>query len=468
MANPSTRRRFLKDTALAGAGLWIAGSSPSFARPGSANEKLHIAGVGVGGKGHSDLANTAKNNQVVALCDVDDHTLSRAADAYPGAQVYHDWRKLLERQDIDAVTVSTPDHMHAPVAMAAMELGKHVYVQKPMAHTVKEARLLTEAARKYKVVSQMGNQGHSGSSYRSVVRLVRSGVIGKVKEAHAWSNRPIWPQGIDRPEGEDPVPPHLHWDLWLGVAPHRPYLGARGEGRRRRGVYHPFSWRGWLDFGVGALGDMGCHIIDPIVWGLDLAAPSRVWYEGPRSNGETYPDWERIHYEFPATKYTSGAIRMTWHDGGKKPEESKVPLPLPVPETSSGRRRRRGDPNAVPDNASLFIGEKGSILCQHGGFPVLLPTKEFADVKIERVPEDDHYQQWTDACKGQGKATSHFDYSGPLTETVLLGTVAMRVPREKLEWDAKNLRFENHREANRYLEKTYRKGWKVSGLVSSA
>ena len=394
MSDRTTRRSFLKGVASAGAGFWIVGTRPLVARPRSANEKLNIAGVGVAGKGRSDIELTSKDNNVVALCDVDDASLRQARKIYPGAKVYNDWRKMLEQKDIDAVTVSTPDHMHAPVAVAAMQLGKHVYVQKPLSHTVYEARQMALAARKYKVVSQMGNQGHSGSGNRSLVKLIRSGVIGKIKEAHAWSNRPIWPQGIGRPTRKDPVPPHLHWDLWIGVAPYRPYVGPEPGSSRGRGAYHPFSWRGWLDFGVGALGDMGCHIIDPVVWGLKLGPPSRVWYEGPACNGETYPEWERIHYEFPETEYTAGEIRMTWHDGGKKPDVKKVPLPLPAPETSSRRKRRRFDPDAVPDNGCLFIGEKGTILSAHGGFPMLLPAADFAGTKIEHVPGEDHYQQW--------------------------------------------------------------------------
>ncbi len=464
MSVKQTRRSFLKASAAVSLGLF-AGRSPSIGQPGSANEKLHIAGVGVGGKGSGDIAETSRNNQVVAICDVDERTLAKASKRYAGAGVYHDWRKMLDRKDIDAVTVSTPDHMHAPVAMTAMAQGRHVYVQKPMAHTVKEARRLTEAARKYKVVSQMGNQGHSGTGYRSLVALVRSGVIGKIKETHTWSNRPIWPQGIDRPKGTSPVPEYLKWDLWIGVAPSRPFAFVQG-GRKNRGVYHPFNWRGWLDFGVGALGDMGCHIIDPVVWSLELGSPNLVWYEGSPTNGETYPTSERIHYEFPATKYTAGNIRMTWHDGGLKPDSSKVPLPSPgkaKDTTKRGRRRSRG--GGIPSNGSLFIGEKGAILCPHGGFPVLLPEDRFAETKVGRVAGDNHYQQWANACKGQGKATSHFDYAGPLTETVLLGTVAMHAPGTKLAWDGAGLKVKKHGEMEKFLHKTYRTGWEVPGLA---
>ena len=271
--------------------------------------------MGVGGKGAGDIAMTSKGQNVVAICDVDDRTLRRAALKYSGAKLYHDWRKLLEQADIDAVTVSTPDHMHVPVAMAAIQLGKHVYVQKPMAHTVEEARAVTAAAKAADVVTQMGNQNHSGSGYKSLVQAVRGGAIGRIKEAHAWSNRPVWPQGIERPQGSDPVPDYLWWDLWLGAAPYRHYVGPKTGSKGGRGSYHSFNWRGFLDFGVGALGDMGCHIIDPIVWGLQLGAPDRVWSEGPATNGETYPSWEIIHYEFPATAYCSDkSVRITLYD----------------------------------------------------------------------------------------------------------------------------------------------------------
>jgi predicted dehydrogenase len=453
MSTRTTRRTFLYTTTLSASGLWLAGCQ---ALPGprarrlSPNEKLNIAGIGVGGKGASDIAETSANNNVVALCDVDDNTLRAAAQKYPGARTYHDWRRLLEQKDIDGVTVSTPDHMHAPIAMAAMQLGKHVYVQKPMTHTIYEARQLTAAARRYGVVSQMGNQNHSGAGYRTLVKAVQAGVIGKVKEAHTWSNRPIWPQGIPRPAGSDPVPAHLKWDLWLGVAPWRPFVDGKddGKGRRARGPYHPFNWRGYLDFGVGALGDMGCHIIDPVFWSLGFNAPLRVWSEGPATNGETYPEWEIIHYEFPATRYTTGpTVKMTWYDGGKLPPRELVPLPAN---------------EKTPTNGALLIGEKGTLLCEHGKMPVLLGAA--AGGQLEKVEGDNHYQQWTQACKGDGRATAHFDYSGPLTETVLLGTIAVRFPNQKLEWNSASLKFTNHDAANQFLHKKYRAGWEVKGL----
>ncbi len=448
MPKQTTRRTFIKQAAGAGVALPLFMQSLGH---GAASDRLNIAAVGVGGKGRGDIASVSKGQNVVAICDVDDRTLERAAKEYPQAKVYHDWRKLLEQKDIDAVTVSTPDHMHAPIAVSAMQLGKHVYVQKPLAHTVFEARQMRLLAAKYGVVTQMGNQGHSGTGYRTLVQLVQSGVIGKVKEAHTWSNRPIWPQGIDRPEGSSPVPDYLDWNLWLGVAAERPYVGPSEASSKGRGVYHPFNWRGWLDFGVGALGDMGCHIIDPAVWSLQLGAPLRVWSDGPAPNNETFPKWEIIHYEFAQTPFTAGeTVRMTWYDGGQQPARELVPLP---------------ESQDVPDNGVLLIGEKGVLLCPHGGNPVLLPEEQFADYKIELVPASDHYMQWTNACKGTDKTTSHFDYAGPLTETVLLGTIAIRFPGQKLEWNSADLQCTNVPAANQFVHYAYRDGWEVKALT---
>ena len=440
----TTRRDFLKQTAAATA---------TFAAPaliyGSPNEKVNIGGVGVQGKGRSDLSGTAPNNNIVALCDVDELSLAKGAETYAGAKKYTDWRKMLEQHDIDAITVSTPDHMHAPIAMTAMSMGKHVYVQKPLAHTIFETRQLRLAAKKHGVITQMGNQGHSGSGYRTLVKLIQSGIIGKITEAHAWSNRPIWPQGIDRPKTSSEPPSHLHWNLWLGVAAYRPFVGPQPDSKRNRGVYNPFNWRGWLDFGVGALGDMGCHIIDPVVWSLELGSPSSVKSDGPAPNNETFPDWGIIHYNFPGTKFTADdKIRMTWYDGGKKPSGSIVSL----------------KDDDIPDNGCLLIGKDGALLCRHGGMPQLLPGEKFANIKIGAVAESDHYQQWANAIKGTDKATSHFDYAGPLTETVLLGTVAIRFPEETLKWDAKSMKFPNKSAADSFVHHDYREGWEVKGL----
>jgi predicted dehydrogenase len=449
MPHNPTRRDFLKTAAASTAAVSLA--APAIVH-GVPSKKLNIAGVGVGGKGWGDITETSMGHNVVAICDVDHSTtgragLGRAAKRFPKAKRYADWRKLLEQKDIDAVTVSTPDHMHAPIATAAMQLGKHVYVQKPLAHDVYEARQLAIAARKHRVVTQMGNQGHSGKPYRSVVQLIQSGVIGKVKQAHTWSNRPIWPQGMNRPSGSMPVPESLHWDLWLGVAPPRPYYGKYLQNRE---AYHPFTWRGWLDFGTGALGDMGCHIIDPVVWSLELGPPRRIWSDGPAPNRESWPKWGTVHWQFPGTKYTAGdSIQLTWYDGGKLPPAGLVPLP-------EGEKLYR--------NGCVLIGESGVLACEHGRMPRLLPAEKFADVKFPELEDHNHYQQWSSACLGDDKTTSHFDYAGPLTETVLLGNVAVRFPGTNLQWNSEKLEFTNHPEANAHLRRKYRKGWEVAGL----
>ena len=447
MSHFATRRSFLKTSATS---LVVPYFVPTSAF--GANERLNLAAVGVGGKGKVDIAGAARGQNVVAICDVDERMLAKAAKAYPGAKTYHDWRQMLEQADIDAVTVSTPDHMHAPVAVSAMQLGKHVYVQKPLAHTVYETRKMREIAAEQKVATQMGNQHHSGTGYRTLVELIRSGAIGKVREAHTWSNRPIWPQGIGRPKPTGPAPDHLHWDLWLGIAKERPFVGPGKGSKRGRGAYHPFNWRGWLEFGVGALGDMGCHIIDPVVWSCGLAPAQRVWSDGPAPNGETFPKWGIIHFEFAGTEYTAGdVLPVTWYDGGKQPPVALAQLP-------AGK--------SLPGNGSLFVGEKGVLLCPHGGKPRLLPEEDFGERKIELVQGDTmrHYSEWVDACKGRATPSSNFDYSGPLTETVLLGTIAIRFPGQKLEWDSDTLTVTNLEQANQFVHHEYRRGWQVPGL----
>src|SRR5262245_36043772 len=302
------RRHFLQTTA-AMATVTILPSGLLKAAP---NDKPNIAAVGVGGKGWGDITETSKGGaaSVVAFCDVDTSGMGRngkkrggsgfgaAAERWPDAKRYSDWREMLDKEGkrLNGITVSTPDHMHAPITMSALQMGLATYTQKPLTRTIHEARQLTLAARKAGVVTQMGNQGHSSAAYRSLVQLIQGGAIGKVKEAHPWSNRPIWPQGIDRPTGISPVPETLNWDLWLGVAPERPYV---------EGAYCPFNWRGWYDFGAGALGDMGCHIIDPVFWSLGLAAPTGVSYEGPTPKPETFPTWETITYDFAGAPFTT-------------------------------------------------------------------------------------------------------------------------------------------------------------------
>jgi predicted dehydrogenase len=443
MSHLSTRRTFVKTLAAAGAGLSLAGPRLRAAGP---MERLNIASIGTGGKGWSDLSATAASPHVtvVALCDIDETAqhLGRAADAYPQARRYTDWRKLLdEDRDIDAVIVSTPDHMHAPISMAAMALGKHVQCQKPLTHTVFEARQMRLAAKRAGVVTQMGNQIQSHIAYRTAVQAVHDGVIGKVREVYSWQSGAMsWLMESDRPAGADAVPATLHWDNWLGVAPTRPYKTT---------IYHPFNWRGWQDFSNGQLGDFGCHILDPVFMALELTAPLTIRAEAPPINREVWTKTATVSYEFPATARTTGdTLKLTWYEGeGVTPPRELLDLP-------NGFQ--------LPGSGSLLKGEKGTMVIPHVAMPQLFPAEKFTDYKFPEVGSRDHYISWADACRGVGTTTSHFDYSGPLTEAVLLGTVAIRVPRETLNWDSAAIKITNSSAANALLTKSYRDGWEVN------
>lgn len=447
MTRRTTRRSFLQSTAAAGLSLPFA--APAILKAAAPNERVRYAAIGVGGKGWSDLQGAARYCDVVAFCDVETGAsrrnggFARAAKQFPKARRYTDWRVLFAKEGkrLDAVTVSTPDHMHAPITMTALQHKIATYTQKPLTRTVHEARALAAAAKKQGVATQMGNQGHSGFGYRMVVALIQSGAIGKVKATHTWSNRPIWPQGIDRPAGADPVPKGFNWDHWLGVAPERPF---------KKGVYHPFKWRGWYDFGAGALGDMGCHIIDPVVWSLELQAPLSISYSGPKPKTETFPKKEALTYRFPGTKYTAGkTLDMTWWDGGNLPPTRGSHLPAGF---------------QLPRNGVLMVGEKGTLFCRHGGSPQLFPRDLDRSVKRPKLKPMDHYGVWIDALRNQEQANSNFGYAGPLTETVQLGVIASRVGEGELKWDSAKLRFTNSERANRYVHEEYRKGWHVEGL----
>jgi hypothetical protein len=347
---------------------------------------------------------------------------------------------MLEKEDknIDAVTVATPDHIHAVASMMAMKMGKHVYCEKPLTHSIYEARMLTEAARKYKVATQMGNGGRSDEGVRLICEWIWAGAIGPVREVHVWTDRPVWPQGIDRPEETSPVPSTLDWDLWLGPAPYRPHVGNE--------TYYPFVWRGWWDFGTGALGDMACHFIDPAFWALNLGHPTSVRAMSTSVNSETAPSASVIEYEFPA-RQNMPPVKLTWYDGDLKP-------PLPA-ELEPGRSLRGG--------GSLFVGDDGKLLCRGSGTsPRLIPESRMK--AYERPPktipriEGGHHQDWLRACKDGKPACSNFDNAGPLTEMVLLGNVAVRAGR-KIYWDGPNMRCTNLPEANQYLRREYRAGW---------
>lgn len=436
-----SRRSFLQ----AGAASVLA--AVSYSRVYGANDKLRLASVGVGGKGWSDLTETAKSPRVsvVAICDIDESKphLGRAAETFKDAARFTDWRKLLDKaKEFDALTVSTPDHMHAPISLPAMQLGKHVHCQKPLTHSVHEARQMRLAAKKYGVVTQMGNQIQSHEFYRTAVKLVHSGAIGRVKEVHSWqSGKMGWVLVDDRTEGADKIPASIHWDEWIGVAPERPF---------KEKIYHSFNWRAWQDFSNGQLGDFGCHILDPVFMALGLTAPMSVQAESSEMNREVWYKRSTVKYVFPGTDHTEGAfIPVTWYDGeGHYPSREKLGLPK---ETK------------LPGSGSLLIGEKGSLLIPHVAAPKLFPEEKFADFKIEKVASVDHYTSWADACRGEGKTTSHFDYSGPLTETVLLGTIAIRLRGQKIEWDTEQMKTKSE-QANVFLRKRYRKGWEPSWI----
>jgi predicted dehydrogenase len=456
-ADPSVpRRTFLASAAAVTAGFTMV---PRHVLGGQGvtapSNKLNIACVGVGGMGKTNIKNCADEN-IVALCDVDFALSEPVFALYPDARRYKDYRVMLDEQkDIDAVIVATPDHTHAVIAMAAMERKKHVYVQKPLTHSVYEARLLTEAARKHGVATQMGNQGHSGEGARLLCEWVWDGAIGKIREAHAWTNRPVWPQGIEvaRPTETPEVPAGLDWDLWIGPAPSRPY----------HPTYHPAKWRAWWDFGTGSLGDMGCHIIDPLFWALKLKYPisveaniSKYWqafFEETTPKNETYPRSTIVRFKFPA-RDKMPEVDVTWWDGGLMPPRPKGLEP----------GRRMGN----EDGGILLIGEKGTIMAGcYGESPRLVPESAMKRYKkrpprtLERIPEgpDGHEKDWIRACKGGKPASSNFEYSGPLSETVLMGNLAVRFPDRELRWNGEAMEITNDADANAYVRRQYREGW---------
>jgi predicted dehydrogenase len=433
MTRSLTRRQFV-----AGASALALGPSILSARPGRG--KLRLATIGSGGMGGSDLAAIASHPdvEVVALCDVDANTLANSAKKFPMAKQFRDYRKMFAEiaGDIDIVNVGTPDHTHAPAAMSAMLKGKHVYCQKPLTHDVFESRKLAEFARAKKLVTQMGIQVHSASQYRTAVRVVQDGAIGKVREVHSWSSKK-WGHVGPRPEGEDPVPPNLDWDLWIGSAPMRPF---------KKRAYHPMEWRKWTDFGCGTMGDMAIHILDPIAGALQLTQPRTILSESDAPPQESFATRNIVKYTFPGTKFTVDPFPLTWYDGDAMPKSEGWPV------------------EQLPDQGSMFIGEKGYMLLPHVQMPRLLPADHFKEYTIPKVEGANHWHQWVNACKGEGTTSANFDYAGPLTEFVLLGVVANRVPGKTLSWNAAEMKLEGSPEAAALLKRTYRKGWEVEGL----
>ena len=441
------RRKFIgKSTAAFG----LAGLSAAKLRAASPNNKLNIAAIGVGGMGSGNIEKCSEEN-IVALCDVDLKRGGKTFGAHPKAKRFRDFRVMLDKmeKEIDAVIIATPDHTHAVATMEAIRRGKHVYTQKPLTHTIWEARQLTEASKRYGVATQMGNQGHSSNGARQTVEWIRAGVIGEVREVHCWSDRPLrgtrfekrlyWPQGVaNRPEKKEVVPDTLDWDLWLGPAPYRDYSSA----------YVPFDWRGWWDFGTGALGDMGCHIIDHPYWALKLGYPTSVEASSTHIHSETAPLASLVTYHFPA-RGELPPVRMVWYDGGIKP---------PRPEELEPHEE-------WPVDGVLYVGDRGKIMHKsHGGKPTLLPMSRMNDFQRpdETLPriKGSHEQNWIDACKGGAPACSNFNYSGPLTEVVLLGNLAIRTEGHLL-WDGPNMRVTNNEAANQFVRREYRQGWRL-------
>ncbi|MBN8837001.1 MAG: Gfo/Idh/MocA family oxidoreductase [Sphingobacteriia bacterium] len=476
-SHSQSRRDFLKNTSLALAGFYIVPRhvlGRGFIAP---SDKLVIAGIGAGGKGESDLWNFYNSGkaEIAVLCDVDDRMAATSRKRYPNAKYYKDYREMLEKEhkNIDAVSVSTPDHMHAVQAMAAMQLGKHVYVQKPIAHDIYEARMMTEAARKYKVVTQMGNQGASGDGVRQLIDWYKAGLVGDVHTVYCYTDRPVWPQGIQWPKTNVPVPKELDWNLWQGTAPHKDFV----EG------LVPFNWRGWWDYGTGALGDMGCHIIAPAFQVLNLGYPTaaecsvatRYFQPWQRAS---YPESGPVssHIILTFNDHNNKEIKMHWMDGGIQPERPD----------ELGANEMMGDGG----NGVLFIGTKGKMMCStYAENPQLLPTARTKEVNVKQTiarvegSANGHYKAWVEAAiagYGSEKAknlSSHFDIAGPLTEVVLMGNLAIRSydikkPKEdkpnqfnypgryiKLLWDGPNMKITNLEDANQFVKRTYTEGY---------
>ena len=456
MFDKATRRDFLKGSAALGAAWWVGQSLASGADSKNPLERLNFGCIGVEGKGSGDTFHCRLNGNVVALCDIDDLHLEKKKHSIKQARRFNDYREMLDvmGNKIDAVTVSIPDHSHAPASLLAMRKGKHVYCQKPLTWSVYEARRMREVAKEMKVATQMGNQGTAHDGFRTGVEIIRSGGIGPVKEVHVWTNRPIWPQGEGRPDHVDEVPPHIHWDLFLGPAPERPYV---------KGVYHPFNWRGWLDFGTGALGDMACHTSNMAVMALELFDPISV--EIQKTSGivknESYPKYSVLEFQFPE-RHTSlfqkgvelPACKLTWYDGKQYP-----PKELLQGEKRSG-------------SGLLLVGEKGSFYSpnDYGETHVLLPRDKFKGYQppepmLPRCtgPGDEdahHLAEWAWSCRGGKPSMSNFSYAGRLTETILLGNLALRAG-SRIEWDAKNQQVTNLPEANKFVRREYRTGYTI-------
>lgn len=429
MAHNLTRRDFARVTGVGAAALWVGGAQAESTSP---NEKLRIACIGTANRAAADIAGV-KGEEIAVLVDVDKNYLDRAAAQFPNARLYADYREMLEQESdkLDAVVVGTTDHHHAPATLRAIRKGLHVYTEKPLTHTVQEARILAEAAREYGVATQLGTQIHAGDNYRRVVEIIGAGTIGEVTECHVWVGKG-WGGG-ELPEKGTAPPETLSWDLWLGPAPERPYAPGR---------YHPAQWRRWWDFGQGTLGDMACHYMDLPFWALDLRHPVRVEAEGPEVHPYTCPNGLIVRYEYPE-RNGRPPVKLTWYDGNM------------IPREVGGQR--------VPGNGVMFIGTEGMMYADYSNFR-LFPAEKFAGFKPPEptIPRSiGHHAEWIKACKEGTPTTCNFDYSGALTEAVLLGNVSYRTG-EALDWDAASLKATNTAAADKYISKEYRPGWEVA------
>lgn len=445
------RRQFLKSFTLAGAALTAA---PYWLRSQDAPKRLNVAVIGAAGKGAGDTDAVASEN-IVALCDADGHRLAGRLQKYPHAKGYQDYRKLFDElgKSLDAVVVCTPDHHHAIASAMAMQMGKHVFCQKPLAQNVHEARVLRRLAAEKNVVTQMGNQGSAGDGLRRAVEIIQAGALGPVRELHVWSNRPIWPQGVDRPDGEDPLPPNLNWDAWIGPAPMRPF---------KAGVYHPFKWRGWVDFGTGALGDMACHAVNLPFRALKLGYPEVIECEAVSgAHPETYPKSSRIRFEFPARDGLP-ALKFWWYDGGWKP----------APELTADIREMQGK---LPGSGCLIVGDKGTLFSpdDYGSkfYLKLGDDKEYLAGSTHEAVKDiaqtlprckgGHAREWLDGIRGGLAPYSNFDIAAYLTEIILLGCVAVRHGvNRRIEWDGPNAKARNA-DVTPLVRRAYRQGWEL-------
>ncbi len=442
-----SRRRVLQTAATAAAGWTIVPRHVLGRGYQAPSDTVLVAGIGVGGRGFSDINGCAPHAEIVALADVDYQRAAPAFRRYPEAPRYRDFRDMLEKHpEIDAVTIGTPDHTHAYIAVTAMESGKHVYCEKPLTRTIHEARVLADVATKSGVATQMGNQGHAGAGTRQIREWIEAGVIGKVESVEFWTNRPIWPQAIERPTDLHHIPDTLSWDLWLGPAPERPFHPA----------YVPFRWRGWWDYGTGALGDIACHAMDASFWALDLREPTRIHAESTLLFEETAPASSRIVYEFPE-RNGRPALNATWRDGGLlPPRRPEFPADQPWPGGTSGQ---------------LIVGREGIIMADmYATAPRLYPESLAEEIAANPVDEkyprtEGVYKEWIDACAGKGTAGSNFpDHATPLTEMCLLGNLALR-SGQTIEWDSKKGMVANVKSANQWIKEPARKGWKLDALA---